>query len=657
MDSDPIAADIAEATDELFQANLALIESAFPRLHQMLVGLTAPHTQLVRVGEDDWDVEFRGNRFYDRGARDYAQTQVDLYKKSPNRMRMNELRTTALCHFSGEMAVAMNARIAELPSVETSPFPATDDGWHLIIYGWGLGEHVRSLLEFTHAHNLIIVEPNIEMILHSLRTLDWRKLFKDPPHRPLTIKWIFADYAEEGMAFDIRHTLRQANVCRIDGSYFFHHYPNSQLDMISRLVSEHLPQSFKGLGYIDDEVRMIRNSSQNHRKPDALIFKKAVVNRDWPVFVLGSGPSLDATLPIIKANADRAIIIACGTALPIVLKAGLKPDFMMILENGEVQYDWLSQAAANNDFGDTTLVASNTVDRRLSELFKKSVYFVRPGLASSPIFASSDESDVLNLAHPTVGNTGVAFALQSGFREMYMFGMDLGARDAERHHADNSPYNATGSNIKYTHKMNISRRGNFGGNCVTDHIMDWGRDTLEHTFAFLGKGRQIYNCSNGVYITGANPKVAKSVKLPVPRTPREKEIEAIMSAFTPYGEELFKAAWERAKVEAENTAIRDQLIALAVSNPDAPLRFIDSVNSYFSGKPITACYQVYRGTVQAALLGGAYFATRVLPQENQAAAAEIFAEEFRAMIGRMGDYVQDFLNGMKEHGHYEIPRL
>lgn len=656
MDTATSATDIAEVTDALFKANLELVAEAFPSLHKILTGLTTTHTELVRVGDDDWDVEFRGNRFYGMGARAYAEGQIAQFKRSPSRMQLEGLTPDSLCHFSCEMATRLLDRIAALPGARRSNELETDEGWHLIVFGWGLGQHIIPLLEHTRAHHLIIIEPNIEMVLHSLRTFDWSQLIKTPPHKPLTIKWKLADSAEERMAMEIRSMLRSANVAGIDGSYYFHHYPNSKMDLVSKLLLDQVQQAYKGLGYIDDELRMIRNSYQNHSKPEDLIFRPTDRPRQWPIFILGSGPSLDAAMPVIKANADRAIIVACGTTLPVALKAGLKPDFAMILENGEVQYDWLSNAAADNPFGDTILFASNTVDRRLSSLFKRTVYFVRDALASTPIFSDPDRSNVLGYTHPTVGNTGVSFALHSGYREIYLFGMDLGARDADRHHAGDAPYN-TGKIVKYTHAMNIRRRGNFGGTCVTDHIMDWGRDTLELTFRNIGVGKTIYNCSNGVYVAGATPKVPKSVSLPEPATARDQEIADLLSAFTAFDEQKFEEAWKRTDLENQVVEFQEKLRQLAKSNPEDPLAFTDAIMDFILGTPETACLHVYRGTSFAAVIGGRFFVMRTAPRELQVEAARILAEEFIAMIDRMADYAHDFLRGMKEHGHYEIPRL
>ena len=53
---------------------------------------------------------------------------------------------------------------------------------------------------------------------------------------------------------------------------------------------------------------------------------------DGAAFVCGAGPSLEAALPLIAANRNRAGVIACDTALGTLLCAGIEPDLLVCLE-------------------------------------------------------------------------------------------------------------------------------------------------------------------------------------------------------------------------------------------------------------------------------------------------------------------------------------
>ena len=51
--------------------------------------------------------------------------------------------------------------------------PTTSDTFYLVIFGIGLGRHIRPLIEQTNGLNVILVEPDIEFLWHSLEVCDW----------------------------------------------------------------------------------------------------------------------------------------------------------------------------------------------------------------------------------------------------------------------------------------------------------------------------------------------------------------------------------------------------------------------------------------------------------------------------------------------------
>lgn len=641
-------------TDALFQANLDLIARCWPSLHSRVAAITKPHTTLVRVGDDDWDVEFRGNRFYGKGSRAAARAQVAEYMKAPRRFNITPPDSQALDRFTNS-AIAPLLQRAVAAGATFEATPQTDKGWHLIVFGWGLGDHIIELLERTGAHNLIVVEPNMEMVLHSLRTFDWRRFVDDPSHLPLTVTWMFDDLPPNLVAVNIRANLRNSNVAGLDGSYTYQHYPNTFLQRIHDELWRELAQAFKGLGYIDDELKMIRNTSQNVSSDTALLFRRHTDRRNWPIFVIGSGPSLDGCLDVIRANQDRALIIACGTALPPLIKAGIRPDFFAELENSEPVFDWIARVKGTMEFDDVICVASDTVDGRIKTLFDRTVFFIRPGLASTPLYGSDEIDLTLQLMHPTVGNCGFSFALACGFREVYFFGLDLGSKHADRHHANFSPYE-TGTDIAYDLKMNISRKGNFGGWAMTDNVMDWSRDMFEALLLKEGRGKLVYNCSDGIYINGAMPKLPSTLKLPAPRTTREQELAAILDPWKPFGKERFDALWAAADLEGEATRLAEAIKELCVlSSDDEPLMFLAAICTLVAKTyDRTPSDSIYRGTLYLTMLTGAYFVSHC-SAEHRRALAEQFVEELKALVDRMTDHVRDFLRGMRETGHYDLP--
>ncbi len=102
------------------------------------------------------------------------------------------------------------------------------------------------------------------------------------------------------------------------------------------------------------------------------------------------------------------------------------------------------------------------------------------------------------------------------FRQIYLFGVDLGSRDADKHHShDAIYYRADDWGKSYTshqERMTIEMPANFGGKAYTNSTLHWTRMMmaagLEH-FSFA----KVFNCSDGVQIPGTLPKLPRTLKI------------------------------------------------------------------------------------------------------------------------------------------------
>ena len=233
-----------------------------------------------------------------------------------------------------------------------------------------------------------------------------------------------------------------------------------------------------------------------------------------PVFVVGSGPSLDRDIPFLKANADKAIILSCGSAMRVLAVNGIVPDFQIEVENIEV-YRQIEQVAETHDISDVTLLCSVTCERDALEFFDNIVFFMRGSLSPYPIWHLTEEQ-TLRHCHPTVSNAGLSFAQEIGSREIYLFGVDMGSMDTdpEVHHSKDAYYYTEGAVINEDDIIHtIPVPGNFGGTSHTSKGLFTARDHLSRAMKEVTFGQQYFNCSNGAAIDGARAKSSRSIEL------------------------------------------------------------------------------------------------------------------------------------------------
>lgn len=550
--------EIDDACRELFTLNMATLTRWAPSVAKQLALIKTPLSTLVPVGDDDWDIEFGGISLYNMGAKVLSAGQVDDFLAHPTQITLSSPKSSGFDKFGTTFNNGLQAAFDQ-QSIEVGTDFAGDTAYHLISLGVGLGFHLPILMDRIKCGNLILLEANIEFIYHSLFVFDWSQIF-DPVNRPnLSISFLTA-VDEIKTPIIIREIMRTNNPSLIEGSKTILHYPSDEYQRVFRNVMKDITLAFSGLGFMTDEVRMVRNSYLTLKPNRSLMFLNLKKDSDWPVIIVGSGPSLDDTIDHLKRVADRAIIIVCGTALPALLQHGVRPDIFVILENGPDIYDYVKKAAETWELGGITLIGTTTIDPRLMELFDRSVLFMRPALASFPMFCRDDRT-ALSWGYPTVTNTGLGIAIGLGYKNIYLFGVDLGSREPLRHHSALSPYHAE-NGIEYEGVLDKPVPGNLGGVIYTEYVLNWARDTFEQAINNARLVHRVFNCSDGAFIRGTTPKLPRTLELPEPRQSKAEELDSVWSELSPYGEDNFQASWSLDRLVAEQNKLRADLLEI-----------------------------------------------------------------------------------------------
>ena len=217
-----------------------------------------------------------------------------------------------------------------------------------------------------------------------------------------------------------------------------------------------------------------------------------------------------------------------GTSLMPLLKAGIRPDFHCELENSWSSVVHLRQVREAYGLQGITLLASATVHPQMPGLFDERIFYFRDSVASTPLWCP-DGTGIHGTA-PTCTNLALRAALVMAFREIYLFGVDLGTRHPDRAHSSGTIYQKD-EGWKADEKvplkqMNIPLPGNFGGEAWTNQILHWARMMMGQTIEMFSTA-QIYNCCDGVAIPGTIPKLARTVQIKTPSALRAVALDRI----------------------------------------------------------------------------------------------------------------------------------
>jgi hypothetical protein len=514
------------ARDEvLFEQNLKAFQDYNSEIYHYLKAFREPVMEVVgSVETGDINIDLGHTKFYEIDAASFAREQLAKFWESPRRFYIDPPPYPApSTHHPYILSDRMHAYFKEAGIATVAP-DATADAGYLLIFGIGLGFHLSSLFEQMDVRYFILIEEFPEFLYHTLWHQDWAAIFDRAKEKGQVIRFFFGNDPRSVEA-EIHWYMRGEGFGLIDGSFIYRHYRSLLLDSTHDQFVDQLPLLPLSDGFFEDELVMLHNCGHNFARYDFhLLDVRPRFEKEVPAFIVGSGPSLDGSVETLRKYRDQVVVFSCGTGLSAMLKYGIRPDFHCELENVHSSYEHLRRLSDTyGPLDDIILLASSTVYPEMSSLFRRRIYFFRDSVSSTSLWCS-DGQGLYGMA-PTCTNLGLRASLLMGFRQIYLFGVDLGTRDATRHHSDASIYH-TAQEWKLdieqdpVRRMDIPMPGNFGGRARTNTILHWARMLMMQSLTPFPDAR-VYNCSDGVRITGTLPKLPRTLKLDT--TPRQKQ--------------------------------------------------------------------------------------------------------------------------------------
>jgi hypothetical protein len=568
---------MTDDSSELFERNMVALKQYYPDFHEQIVRITDPVAKIVGSLEtDDINIDLGHTRLYPENAKTHAERQVAEFRAVPSRFCLNPppyYPEAERPYHHNHIASALfdHAKAQGLSGVAKDP---SSDAGFLLVYGIGLGFHLPALLEEFEVRYILLLDEYPEFFYHSLHLIDWAGIFEKAAERGQTLQFTFASEPAK-LAERVHWTMRGRGFGLIDGSYVFRHYSSMVLDKAHAEFREKLHLLPISIGFVEDEWVMLKNGGTNIINNDfQLLDERPRLEKNLPAFIVGSGPSLDQSIEAIKRLEGQAVIFSCGTGILPLLRNGIRPDFHCELENVVSSYDHLKRTADMYGLGGITLIGSATVWPEMPDLFDKSIFYFRDSVSSTGLW-SPDHVGIYGTA-PTCTNLGIRAALLMCFRQIYLFGIDLGTRDASKHHSQDAIYYRSEAWKKGYNQaaMDIEMPGNFGGKAYTNPTLHWTRMMMAHGIEAYSFAK-IYNCSDGVQIPGTLPKLSRTLKIDAP--PHRKPLLLQRLA----AELVDKRAGEMAPVE-EMRAIKstfaawyDGMVALVDEAKATGMSYID----------------------------------------------------------------------------------
>lgn len=382
-----------------------------------------------------------------------------------------------------------------------------------LIFGVGLGYHLGYLYERCKIGTLFLFEPDLDLFYASLFCFDWAPLLAYLHQENLGLH-ILLGQDEQNIVDDFAAAIQSRGSFLVANTFVMWGYQSDKIRSLLDIVRQKYYLLVMGWGFFDDNLIALSHAVRNIERGIPFLkenHKIAPEHQRVPVFIIGNGPSLDESLPIIEENKDRAILIACGSAISALHKNGIKPDIYVAVERTKIVYDFMVNLDDPEYLQDILFLSTDVIHPDCPTLFKHSVLMFKLGEIGAILcqthFPAAKEFTALGAVNPLVGNIGVSAPIELGFKNLYLFGLDNGYKDKDHHHSKSSSY--------YNNKVNAERLGelmygdsgqqreaNFGGMVISNSLFDTSRYLIEQVLATNAEVHCV-NCSDGAKIAGA----------------------------------------------------------------------------------------------------------------------------------------------------------
>jgi len=501
---------------DLSQRNRAAFQEHFPAVLAELERIGDPGSRLVTNEGQPENIDLGDVPLYAKPAPQWTSEQLDDFATDPDRLAFADPSHCNLSPVSKKLLLEITEYFQKNHREGVENYPVTDIGFGFV-FGIGLGLHIPELVEKGECRQLVLIEPMPEFILHSFSAIDWGEIFKKAIDREMDIHFLVG-LDPQTAVIEIERLVTTKGQTFLDGSFAYVHYVSWPIRETRTILNERLKTYYISRGFFEDEVLMVKNTYENFNAwSSRTISLEGYIEQNMPVFIVGSGASLDKDMPFLKQWRDRAIIYSCGTSLGILLKNGIRPDLHVENENTPQLVNNLKEFADQYGLQDITLLASTTVNPEIAGMFDRRWFYFRSHLSPS-LFMNGLVKPLVGAA-PLVSNAAFTTSAILGFRNIYFFGVDCGRKKGGEHHsADAVYYEDDYDNYLEGESLDLIDNefdrevpGNFGGTVLSAWHLDMSRVGISGMQRLCNVN--LYNCSDGARIDGAQPKAAASIRL------------------------------------------------------------------------------------------------------------------------------------------------
>ena len=356
--------------------------------------------------------------FFERNVKILSEIHIETYKKlnEPAKVNLSHMSIGFMQNDKGEVdniAIKVGEQLfydskgsdAEIWVNAVNPSMHT-----IVVLGLGLGNHVEKLIETYPDKKVIVIEPDKRILVHAMHLKDMEKIFT---HATL---WVDEDVSlvHAKLYEMLTHPLVRG-MQFIPYISLYGDYANQLIVLLQKMLSDHAvmintKRSLVDKWYVNRGINIYRDSVNA-----ANLMGKF---KDIPGVLVGAGPSLQTQLELLKSLEGRAVVIAASTAGEILHTHGIRPTFMIAIDQDPVSSGGLHEKMDS----DVPLVYDGQVAQNSLD-YKGRKFQIRLNVNLYSGMMLPDLPDIES--GPSVANVGLDFLHKLGCSPILICGMDL----------------------------------------------------------------------------------------------------------------------------------------------------------------------------------------------------------------------------------------
>ncbi|OQY06619.1 MAG: hypothetical protein B6I28_06195, partial [Fusobacteriia bacterium 4572_132] len=289
--------------------------------------------------------------YYDENIKYISKNKVKKIEKEGN--KLNDGRLIEEINKNGEIILKVKIdKTREIylnskynPKKEAERFVKNNVDFSkkdFLVIGFGLGYHIEEILsKLKIDQRIFIVIVNLDVFKKALILRNLTKILKDD-----RIEFVL------GNKKDIINGLKKISEKTKEKNQIIIHYTSLEIMKEEYLelkdIFEKMDMDRKSIIAQKDIIKKNIEENQKRIMKDKGIREYQNKYQNKPIFIISAGPSLDKNIMELKKIKNNGIIIAVGTILDKLIKSGIRPDFIVIIDGLENIYNQIENYLDEN---------------------------------------------------------------------------------------------------------------------------------------------------------------------------------------------------------------------------------------------------------------------------------------------------------------------